>query len=92
MQNSLNQAFIRAYAKERDAVHAQAVSSAADSRAALLRANEELMLRVDTATVEIPRAHVTGRPAISQNAPAPALERRCCESPVGRSRARQECQ
>ena len=73
MQNSLNQAFIRAYAKERDAVHAQAVSSAADSRAALLRANEELMLRVDTATVEIPRAHVTGRPAISQNAPAPAL-------------------
>ena len=73
MQNSLNQAFIRAYAKERDAVHAQAVSSAADSRAALLRANEELMLRVDTATVEIPRAHVTGRPTISQKALTPAL-------------------
>ncbi len=73
MQNSLNQAFIRAYAKERDAVHAQAVNSAADSQAAVERANEELILRIDTTSVEIPRPHVTSRPAIKQNSPALAM-------------------
>ncbi len=70
MQNSLNQAFIRAYAKERDAVHAQALNSAADSQAATERANEELILRIDTTSVEIPRPHMTSRPAIKQSAPA----------------------
>lgn len=73
MQNSLNQAFIRAYAKERDAVHAQAVNSAADSQAAIERANEELILRIDTTSVEIPRPHITGRPSIKQNASAMAM-------------------
>lgn len=73
MQNSLNQAFIRAYAKERDAVHAQAVNNAADSQAAIQRANEELILRIDTTSVEIPRPHLTGRPSIKQTAPAAAL-------------------
>jgi Mrp family chromosome partitioning ATPase len=73
MQNSLNQAFIRAYAKERDAVHAQAVNSAADSQAAIERANEELILRIDTTSVEVPRPHLTSRPSIRQNAPAVAL-------------------
>lgn len=70
MQNSLNQAFIRAYAKERDAVHAQAVNSAADSQAAIQRANEELILRIDTTSVEIPRPHLSSRPSSRQNAPA----------------------
>ncbi|MDX1928656.1 MAG: P-loop NTPase [Pirellulaceae bacterium] len=73
MQNSLNQAFIRAYAKERDAVHAQAVNSAADSQAAIQRANEELILRIDTTSVEIPRPHLTSRPSIKQNAPTVAM-------------------
>ncbi len=73
MQNSLNQAFIRAYAKERDAVHAQAVNSAADSQAAVERANEQLILRIDTTSVEIPRPHIASRPAIRQNAPALAM-------------------
>lgn len=68
MQNSLNQAFIRAYAKERDAVHAHAVNSAADSKAAVQRANEELILRIDTTSVEIPRPHVTGRSSERQSA------------------------
>lgn len=68
MQNSLNQAFIRAYAKERDAVHAQAVNSAADSQAATQRANEELILRIDTTSVEIPRPHITSRPSVRQTA------------------------
>ena len=73
MQNSLNQAFIRAYAKERDAVHAQAVNSAADSQAAIQRANEELILRIDTTSVEIPRPHLTSRPSVKQNAAAFAM-------------------
>ena len=66
MQNSLNQAFIRAYAKERDAAHAQAVHQAADSQAAVARANEQLIMRIDTTTVEIPHTHMNTRPANRQ--------------------------
>ncbi len=61
MQNSLNQAFIRAYAKERDAVHAQAAHDAADSQAAVQRANDELIMRIDTTTVDIPHSHLNTR-------------------------------
>lgn len=67
MQNSLNQAFIRAYAKERDAVHAQAVNQAADSQAAEQRANEQLIMRFDTTTVAIPNSHLNARPAARQS-------------------------
>ncbi len=66
MQNSLNQAFIRAYAKERDAAHAQAANQAADSQAATQRANEQLIMRFDTTTVEVPHSHLNTRPATRQ--------------------------
>ncbi len=71
-KNSLNQAFIRAYAKERDANSAHAANQASEAQAAAQRVNEQLIMRIDTATVDIPQPHLSTRPVARQVAAVPA--------------------
>jgi Mrp family chromosome partitioning ATPase len=86
MHNSLNQAFIRAYAKEREAVHSQAVNHTADIQA------EELILRIDTTNVDIPRPHLAAqqptRQAVAVTASAVAAAQ--TPSPARRIRTAEE--
>ncbi len=58
MQNSLNQAFIRAYAKDRDASHQRSAAQESQSQAAQRKAQEELIMRIDTTSVDIPRPYL----------------------------------
>ncbi len=61
MANSLNQAFIRAYAKERETAHSRAAISNAESIAAEQQVIEDLIQRFDTATVKMPQPHLTSK-------------------------------
>ncbi len=58
MQNSLNQAFIRAYAKDRDASHQRSAALESQTQAAQRKAQEELIMRIDTTSVDIPRPYL----------------------------------
>jgi Mrp family chromosome partitioning ATPase len=57
MQNSLNQAFIRAYAKEKDASQIRVSAKETETAAADQRVQDELIMRIDTSSVEVPRPH-----------------------------------
>lgn len=59
MQNSLNQAFIKAYAKERDATQSRHAIHESDAIAADQRVKDELILRIDTTSVDIPKPHLS---------------------------------
>jgi Mrp family chromosome partitioning ATPase len=74
MSNSLNQAFIRAYAKERENAHSKATTTHAEAVAAKIQVEESLIQRFDTATVVVPHPHIHSSRPVREHAPVGQAE------------------